>query len=205
MEKLRMAFPKGNQAVTDLLHQAGFLLPPNFEESRLYLIPLANTSLELILAKPADIPVYVEYGAADVGIVGKDILLEKQRDVYELLDLQISVGCLSILSIAKPARSPLRVATMYPRLAAEHYRQTGKQVDVIKLSGEPELALLTGLADCVLGVLDKSPSSSMAMGWDYIRRVSDRLIANRASYHIKHKDIQHLHAALQLPMKCART
>src|SRR5699024_4465122 len=117
MSKLTVAMPKGRifEEAVELLRTAGLAIPPEFEESRKLIIPVEEAGMDFILAKPADVPTYVEYGVADVGVVGKDVLLEEDRDVYELLDLKISRCRLSVAGLPdwQPTDAP-RVATKFP-------------------------------------------------------------------------------------------
>jgi len=193
LEIIRLAIPKGNTAVSTIFRNLGYSLPDDFDESRKYIIQVSN--LEFILAKPVDIPTYVEYGVADLGIVGKESLMEEGRDVYELLDLGIAIGQLSVLSNSITTKTILKVATSYPNLTRRYFAEKGMQGEIIKLSGGVELALLTGIADCVVDVYQKG-----ILGYffelDKICSTSLRLIANRVSFQIKSTIIHNIYDSL---------
>ena len=108
--------------------------------------------MRLILAKPSDVPTYVEYGVADVGIAGKDVILEDQKDVFELLDLKLA-KCRMAVAVPKeqPLNAPIyRIATKYPRIAEDHFLKRGSSVEIIKLHGSVELGPLLGLSDAIV-------------------------------------------------------
>ncbi|GGG69357.1 ATP phosphoribosyltransferase [Paenibacillus radicis (ex Gao et al. 2016)] len=192
IESVRLAIPKGNTEVSALFRSLGYSLPDDFDNSRNYIVPVAGRNIEFILAKAVDIPTYVEYGAADIGIVGKDVLLEENRDVYELMDLGISKGELSVWSMFAEARTIPRVATSCPKFVQRYYRERGIQVEIIKLNGGLELSLLTGVANCIIEVYNTETSNHL-FKLEKICTTSLRLIANRASYQIKHSIIQRLY------------
>ena len=171
-----------------MFREAGLYIPNDVDESRKLVIPLPEIGMEFIMAKPVDVPTYVEYGVADIGIVGKDVLMEENRDVYELLDLGIARCRMSV--IALPEWKPgihQRVATKYPNVASQYFREQGQQVEVIKLNGSIELAPLVGLADRIVDLVE-SGQTIRENGLVELERMFDitsRLIANRASYRMK--------------------
>lgn len=194
---LTIAMPKGRifEEAVGLLREAGLPLPPEFEESRKLIIPVEESNLQFILAKPSDVPTYVEYGVADVGVVGKDVLVEEDRDVYELLDLQISRCYMAVAGLPdwKPTYAP-RVATKYPRLASRYFREQGQQVEVIKLNGSIELAPLIGLADRIVDIVStgRTLRENGLVELEYIMPITTRFIANRVSYRMKSKAVDHI-------------
>jgi len=200
MEKLIVALPKGRimDEAIEMLRQAGFTLPQNDDLSRKLIIEDEYSQMTFILAKPSDVPIYVEYGAADLGVVGKDVLLEENRDVYELLDLQIGACRLSIAGIAdaeKPStRIVPRIATKFSRVASEYFRRQGKQVEIIKLNGSIEIAPLIGLADCIVDIVStgRTLKENGLVELEQIMPITSRLIANRMSYRMKHADITNI-------------
>ncbi|MFE5319389.1 ATP phosphoribosyltransferase [Paenibacillus sp. NPDC056579] len=194
IEIIRLAIPKGNTEVSALIRNLGCSIPDDFDESRKYFVPVAGTNLELILAKPIDIPTFVEYGIADIGIVGKEFLLEENRNVYELLDLGLSSGYLSEFGKDDSKSNNPRVATSFPRLALRYYQEKGKQVEIIKLSGRTELALVTGLADQIIEV--NTSNSAYLLEKEKICSVSLRLVANPASFQVKNERIHHFYLTL---------
>ncbi|GMK40200.1 ATP phosphoribosyltransferase [Paenibacillus sp. CCS19] len=189
--ELHIALPKGNQSVSHLFRQAGYPLPCDLEESRNYIISLPNMDMSFILAKAIDIPTYVAYGVADAGIVGKEVLLENPRNVYELLDLTITKSTLAVLGNPGAAQVNPRVATPYPRIASQYYRNKGQQAKIIPLNGSLELALAADLADCIVDIPNwyVGVDSNELVVLDTIQRVSCRLIANRASYTLYNEQI----------------
>ena len=201
-ELLKVAMPKGRiyKQASKLFREAGLAIPEDFDDTRKLIIPLPEAGMEFILAKPADVPTYVEYGAADVGVVGKDVLMEENRSVYELLDLGIARCRMSVIGLPdwKPVMHP-RVATKYPNVASQYFRERGQQVEVIKLNGSIELAPLIGLADRIVDMVESGQTlrdnglAEMEQMFD----VTSRLIANRVSYRMKNETIQSLCDRLQ--------
>ncbi|WP_138495344.1 ATP phosphoribosyltransferase [Paenibacillus pinistramenti] len=200
-ERLRVAMPKGRiyNKAAELLRAAGLPVPPEGEEGRKLVIPIPEANMEFILAKPVDVPTYVEYGAVDIGIVGKDVLLEEGRDVYELLDLGIARCRMSVIGL--PGWQPgiqQRVATKYPNVASQYFREQGQQVEVIKLNGSIELAPLIGLADRIVDMVETGQTlrENGLVEQARIFDITSRLVANRVSYRMKNKEIQTLCDAL---------
>ncbi|MFD2369328.1 ATP phosphoribosyltransferase [Brevibacillus sp. GCM10020057] len=189
-QKLTIAMPKGRifEEAVHFLQQAGLQVTAELQDSRKLVIPVENASLEFILAKPTDVPTYVEYGVADVGVVGKDVLLEEERDVYELLDLQIGYCRMMVAGMPdwKPTEAP-RVATKYPKIASRYFREQGQQVEVIKLNGSVELAPMIGLADRIVDIVStgRTLKENGLVELEHICEITTRLIANRASYRMK--------------------
>jgi ATP phosphoribosyltransferase len=182
--------PKGRllDAALDLLHDLG--VEGVDAESRRLIFDDARRGLRLLFLKPADVPAYVAYGAAQLGIVGKDILMEQEPDVYEPLDLGFGVCRLVVAEPRElwerddPARwSWVRVATKYPRLAEQYFSDRGVQVELVRLDGSIELAPLVGLADRIVDLV-QSGETLRANGLvevAEILRSTARLIVNRAS------------------------
>jgi len=196
-EVLKVAMPKGRiyKKAAELFRAAGIVIPDDIDDSRRLVIPIPEANMEFIMAKPVDVPTYVEYGVADIGIVGKDVLLEENRDVYELLDLGIARCRMSV--IALPDRQPgihLRVATKYPNVATRYFREQGEQVEVIKLNGSIELAPLIGLADRIVDMVETGQTlkDNGLVELESIFGITSRLIANRVSYRMKNDAIQQL-------------
>lgn len=199
---LKVAMPKGRiyNKAAELFRSAGLPIPPEGEASRKLVIPLPEAGMEFILAKPVDVPTYVEYGAADIGIVGKDVLLEENRDVYELLDLGIARCRMSIIGL--PDWDPgihQRVATKYPNVASQYFREQGQQVEVIKLNGSIELAPLIGLAERIVDMVETGQTlrENGLVEQKVMFGITSRLVANRVSYRMKNAEIQQLCDRLQ--------
>jgi ATP phosphoribosyltransferase len=201
-DTLKIAMPKGriNKPAVQLLRDAGIPIPLDFDDSRKLIIPLEDAGVEFIMAKPVDVPTYVEYGVADLGIVGKDVLMEENRNVYELLDLGIARCRMSVIGLPdwKPVLNP-RVATKYPQVASQYFRERGQQVEVIKLNGSIELAPLIGLADRIVDMVETGGTirENGLVEMEKIFDITSRLIANRVSYRMKSERIQKLCDRLQ--------
>lgn len=198
-QKLIVAMPKGRifEEAVDLLRRAGVDLPPEFEDSRKLIISAPEAGMDFILAKPTDVPTYVEYGVADIGVVGKDVLVEEDRDVYELLDLNISKCKMVVAGLPDwkddGSRQP-RVATKFPRIASRFFREKGQQVEVIKLNGSIELAPIIGLADRIVDIVStgRTLKENGLVVHEEIMPISSRLIANRVSYRMKSEAIDYV-------------
>lgn len=192
---IKVAMPKGRiyKKASELFRIAGINIPKDVDESRKLVIPLPDLGMEFIMAKPVDVPTYVEYGVADIGVVGKDVLLEEKRDVYELLDLGIARCRMSVIGLPdwKPGIQQ-RVATKYPNVASQYFREQGKQVEVIKLNGSIELAPLIGLADRIVDMVETGQTlrENGLVEMESIFEITSRLIANRVSYRMKNSEIQ---------------
>lgn len=201
-EWIKVAMPKGRiykQAVK-LFKEAGLPAPEELDDSRKLILPVPELGMEFIMAKPVDVPTYVEYGAADIGIVGKDVLMEENRDVYELLDLGIAKCRMSVIGTKdwQPVINP-KVATKYPKVASQYFREKGQQVQVIKLNGSIELAPLIGLADRIVDMVETGQTikENGLLELEEMFSVTSRLIANRVSYRLKNESIQRLCDQLQ--------
>jgi len=197
MDWLTVVMPKGRiygDAVR-LFRRAGLPVPEEDDESRKLIVPIAEASLRFILAKPADVPTYVEYGVADVGVAGKDVLLEENRDVYELLDLGIARCRMCVIGLPG-GKLPIypRVATKYPNVASRYFREHGQQVEVIKLNGSVELAPLIGLADRIVDLVEtgRTLRENGLVELETMFEITSRLIANRVSYRTKYAQIRSL-------------
>lgn len=194
---LRIAMPKGRiyKKAAALFREAGLDLPDDLDDSRKLIIPVPQLGMEFIMAKPVDVPTYVEYGVTDLGIVGKDVLVEENRDVYELLDLGIARCRMSVIGLPdwKPTLHP-RVATKYPAVASKYFRERGQQVEVIKLNGSIELAPLIGLADRIVDMVETGTTlrENGLVEMEKMFDITSRLIANRVSYRMKSEAVQAL-------------
>ncbi|WP_159888371.1 ATP phosphoribosyltransferase [Paenibacillus puerhi] len=201
-ELLKVAMPKGRiyKQASRLFREAGLTIPDETDESRKLIIAVPEANMEFIMAKPVDVPTYVEYGVADIGVVGKDVLMEENRDVYELLDLGIARCRMSVIGLPdwKPVLNP-RVATKYPNVASQYFRERGQQVEVIKLNGSIELAPLIGLADRIVDMVETGGTirENGLAEHETIFSITSRLIANRVSYRMKNDAIQALCDRLQ--------
>ena len=191
---LRVALPKGRMADDALgLMLAAGLPAPLADAGRKLVVPSADGRYQYILAKPSDVPTYVEYGAADIGVCGLDTLRESGRAVYEPLLLPFGRCRLSVCAPVDRADIPLRyesqprVATKYPKLTMEFFRKRGVNAEVIALNGSVELGPLVGLADLIVDLVETG-GTLRANGLVEIRRVMESqavLIVNRAAYRLK--------------------
>ncbi|WP_110112490.1 ATP phosphoribosyltransferase [Bacillus sp. CGMCC 1.16541] len=194
-EMLTIAMPKGRifEEAAELLRKANFQLPPEFDDSRKLIIDIPEENMRFILAKPMDVTTYVEYGVADLGIAGKDVMLEEERDVYELLDLKISKCYLAIAGLPNTTTSMVaqKVATKYPNIASTYFREQGEQVEIIKLNGSIELAPLIGLADRIVDIVStgRTLKENGLVEMGHIGDITSRLIVNPVSYRLKDERI----------------
>jgi ATP phosphoribosyltransferase len=196
---IKIALPKGRlgESVYAMFEAAGYGCPDAAEDSRKLFFESADARVRYFWAKPADTAVYVERGAADIGIAGKDILLEHSPDVYELLDL--GVGRCRMAAAAKKnfedyGTGPLRVATKYANIAREYYGGRGREIDIIKLGGSIELAPIVGLSDVIVDIVETG-RTLIENGMEPIQVITDisaRLIANKVSYRFRHAEITQL-------------
>jgi ATP phosphoribosyltransferase len=202
MSSLTIAMPKGRifEEAVELLRKADYDLPPEFDDSRKLIIEVPQEDLRFILAKPMDVPTYVEHGVADLGIAGKDVMLEEERDVYELLDLKISGCYLAVAGLPGTKMSDVapKIATKYPTVASSYFREQGEQVEIIKLNGSIELAPLIGLADRIVDIVStgRTLKENGLVEYETIVDITSRLIVNPVSYRMKDEKIEDLVARL---------
>ncbi len=199
MSKLTIALTKGRilKETLPLLEGAGIEPLEDINKSRKLAFDTTSPDVRLLILRGVDVPTYVEFGAADVGVSGKDILMEHSGNAfYELLDLNIA-KC-RLMTAAKADALPkvgrLRVATKYVNVAKAYYSRLGRQVDVIKLYGGMELAPIMGLADEIVDIVDTG-NTLIANGLEAretIAHISSRLIVNKASMKLKHFQIEAL-------------
>jgi ATP phosphoribosyltransferase len=199
MTALTLALSKGRilEESLPLLERVG--CAPAGDIERLLRVPSQQRGVSLLIVRPADVPTYVEYGAADVGIVGKDVLLEHGGDgLYEPLDLRFALCRLSVCGKqgAAPRRdlNRLRVATKYPEITRRHFAAKGEQVEIIKLYGSMELAPLVGLADLIVDLVatGKTLKANGLAELETIASISSRLVVNKAAMKMKHAAIKDL-------------
>lgn len=196
---LSVALPKGRlgDRVYSLFEKAGLSCAALLDKGRKLIFEDEDSRVRYYLVKPTDVQIYVEHGVADIGVVGKDILLESGADVLELLDLNLGRCRLAVAGRAgfaeDPAR-PLRVATKYPNVARRHYAGQSRSIETILLSGSIELAPLIGLSDVIVDIVETG-STLRENDLDVLEEIapsSARLIANRASWRFKGEKIQSL-------------
>jgi len=176
------------------LEKAGLSVSRKELESRKLILDTNLEDVKVIVIRSSDVPVFVQHGAADLGIAGKDVLLEHGADgVFELLDLKISKCRLMVASKENQNldKSTLKVATKYVKSAKEYFFSKGQQVEVIKLSGAMELAPIVGLSDCIVDLVDTGNTlkANNLVPLDLIHNISSRLIVNSAAFNTKHSQI----------------
>ena len=177
-----------------LLEKAGISISKSELESRKLILDTNLSDVKVIVIRASDVPVFVQHGAADIGIAGKDVLLEHGANgIFELLDLGISKCRLMVASKKGQDlnKSTLKVATKYVKSAKEYFYRQGKQVEVIKLYGAMELAPIVGLSDCIVDLVDTGNTlkANNLVPLELIQEISSRLIVNSAAFNTKHKDI----------------
>lgn len=203
VNELTIAMPKGRifEEAYKLFVEAGFNLPKEISDSRKLIVEAPDERIQFILAKPMDVPVYVEHGVADIGIAGKDVLLEQHRDVHELLDLHISNCYIATAGIPNTTMNEIapRVATKYPRIATNFYKEKGEQVEIIELNGSIELAPMIGLADRIVDIVSTGQTlkENGLVEFEKIVSISSRLIVNPVSYRVKSERINAFVAQLK--------
>jgi len=195
--KVNIAIAKGRvfAETLELWQKANLSMPREDEKSRKLVLTSSDQRFSFILAKPSDVPTYVEYGVADIGVVGKDILLEVERDLYELLDLQIGKCRLSLAGLPENKGKELkRIATKYPAIANRYFRSQGRQVEVITLNGSVELAPILGLAEGILDIVSTGQTlkENGLSEYEVISEITTRLIANRVKYRTKYRFISEI-------------
>ena len=202
-EMISVALPKGRlgEIAYELMERNGYACPDIRQPNRRLTFENPSAGVRYFWVKPSDVPIYVERGAADVGIAGKDILLEYSPEVYELLDLGIG-KCR--MCVAGPAgfrddeSRTLRVATKFPRIARRYYREQSREISIIKLNGSIELAPILGLSDVIVDIVEtgKTLTENGLAPLETIVPVSARFIANKASHKFKYDEISAMCAAL---------
>jgi len=189
---LNIALPKGRlgEKVYAMFEKAGFSCPAIRENNRKLIFENEEMGIRYFWVKPSDVAIYVERGAADIGVAGKDILLEYAPDIYELLDLntgKCSVAVAARNGFRDDPRKTLRVATKFTNIAARHYLAKGRDIDIIRLNGSIELAPILDLSDVIVDIVETGTTlrENDLSVIETITPISARLIANKASYKFK--------------------
>jgi ATP phosphoribosyltransferase len=203
---LTIALSKGKllEPTLELFTRAGYAEKGLSADGRRLVFHCEKTDTTLLIVRPSDVPTYVEYGAADAGVVGKDMLLEQDRDVYEPLDLKfgacrIAVAALRGQELRDRLSSKIRVATKYPHITERYFNEKGIPVEIIKLYGSIELAPSVGLADRIVDLVSTG-NTLKAHDLVEIETIADstaRLIVNRASLKMKYSSLTELMAKLR--------
>ena len=200
MRYLTFALAKGRLAEQslDLLEKIGITCEEMRDKSsRKLIFTNEELGMRFFLAKASDVPTYVEYGAADIGIVGKDILAESGADVYELLDTGLGRCRMCVAGpkdFTEDQSRALRVATKFGNIAKRYYAAQGRDIDIIQLNGSIELAPILGLSDVIVDIVETGTTlreNDLKVLTEFMP-ISARFIANRASYQFKHQEIEAL-------------
>ena len=207
-DTLAIALSKGKllEPALELFKRVGLAPKDVSPDSRRLIFEHAASGTTLMIVRPSDVPTYVEAGAADIGIVGRDVINERRPDVYELLDLKFGDCRMVYATAAGEDRTPeiiarmgvLRVATKYPQVAEAHFLATGRQVELVKVNGSVELGPLVGLADGIVDLVatGRTLRENGLVEREEIFHSSARLVANRVSHKLRAEDIDALTARL---------
>lgn len=196
---LNVALPKGRlgEKVYSMFEKAGYPCPSIKENNRKLIFENEEAGVRYFWVKPSDVAIYVERGAADIGVAGKDILLEYEPDVYELSDLKIG-KCRMAVAAKKDFRDDigrtLKVATKFSNIAGNYYRSKGRDIDIIHLNGSIEIAPILGLSDVIVDIVETGTTlkENDLTVFDTVVPISARLISNKASYKFKSAEIDKL-------------
>lgn len=196
-EMINIALPKGRlgDKVYDMFEAAGYPCPSIKEDSRRLIFESEEAGVRYFWVKPSDVAIYVERGAADIGVAGRDILLEYEPDIYELLDMGMG-KCRMCVAGRKDFRDnpgrTLRVATKFSNIAAGYYSNLCRDIDIIKLSGSIEIAPILGLSDVIVDIVETGTTlkENDLEIIDTIVGISARLIANKAAFKFRNRRIE---------------
>ena len=196
---INVALPKGRlgEKVYAMFEAAGYECPSIKETNRKLIFENPERGIRYFWVKPSDVSIYVERGAADIGVAGKDILLEYNPDIYELLDLNMG-KCRMAVAAKKgfydDGQKTLRVATKFTNIAARHYASLGREIDIIKLNGSIEIAPILGLSDVIVDIVETGTTlkENDLEVIDTIVPISARFICNKASFKFKTAEIERI-------------
>ncbi len=200
---INIALPKGRlgNKVLEMFESAGYPCPSIHQNNRKLIFENEELGIRYFWVKPSDVAIYVERGAADIGVAGKDILLEYSPDIYELADFGIG-KCKMAVAAKKDfhddTQRPLRVATKFPNIAKAHYSSKGRDIDIIKLNGSIEIAPILGLSDVIVDIVETGTTlkENDLVVFDTIVEISARLIANKSSFKFKNEQIEKIRDAI---------
>ena len=214
MDYLTIALPKGKlfSLSAELLAKIGYTAEGLSDKSRKLIITNEEKKLRFIVSKTADVPTYVEYGAADIGVIGKDVLLESGKDVYELLDLGFG-KCHLMMAVPKADKRDrlvdydhTRVATKFPHIAEQFFNRHGMQMEYIELHGSIELGPIVGLSESIVDIVETGTTlkENDLEEIEHVMDASARLIANRVSFKLKFDRIYQLVIELKKVLMAGR-
>ena len=202
---INIALPKGRlgEKVYDMFEAAGFECPSIKDSGRKLIFENEKLGIRYFWVKPSDVSIYVERGAADIGVAGKDILLEYEPKVYELLDLNIGKCRMAVAAkrdFHDDNLTTLKVATKFENIAKRYYASKGRDIDIIKLNGSIELAPILGLSDVIVDIVETG-TTLRENGLEVVENIvpiSARLIANKSSFKFKTREIEKLIEGLRV-------
>jgi len=205
---VNIALPKGRlgEKAYAAFEAAGYACPSIKENNRKLIFENEETGVRYFWVKPSDVVIYVAHGAADIGVCGKDILLESTADVYELLDLGMGKCRMAVAAKSdfqdNPART-LRVATKFSNIARRYYDSKGRDIDIIHLNGSIELAPILGLSDVIVDIVETGTTlkENDLVPFETIVPISARLISNKASFQFKNQEITQIATRLAEQIK----
>ena len=197
MNMLNVALPKGRlgERVYAMFEKAGFECPSIKENNRKLIFENPDVGVRYFWVKPSDVAIYVERGAADIGVAGKDILLEYEPDVYELLDLKTGI-CRMAVAAKEDFRDdltrPLKVATKFTNIARNYYAAQGRDIDIIHLNGSIEIAPILGLSDVIVDIVETGATlkENDLEVVETVLPISARLIANKSGFQFKGPQVE---------------
>lgn len=196
---LNIALPKGRlgDKVYELFASVGYDCSEIYSDNRKLVFENKENGVRYLLVKPSDVAIYIAHGAADIGVVGKDILEEGNFDIYELLDLNLGKCNMCVAApndYAEDFDRPLRVATKFVNIAKNYYISLNREIEIIKLNGSIEIAPILGLSDVIVDIVEsgKTLQENNLRVYEKIMPISARLIANKSSYKFKNDDIDTL-------------
>ncbi len=196
---LNIALPKGRlgDKVYELFASIGYDCSEIYSDNRKLVFENKENGVRYLLVKPSDVAIYIAHGAADIGVVGKDILEEGDFDIYELLDLGLGKCNMCVAApndYVEDFDRPLRVATKFVNIAKNYYISINREIEIIKLNGSIEIAPLLGLTDVIVDIVEsgKTLKENNLRVYEKIMPISARLIANKSSYKFKGEDIDRL-------------
>lgn len=208
---LNVALPKGRlgEKVYSMFEKAGFECPSIKENNRKLIFENPEKGVRYFWVKPSDVAIYVEHGAADIGIAGKDILLEYSPDVYELFDLDIGKCRMAVAAKSDfydNTQKTLRVATKFTNITKNYYKALGRDIDIIHLNGSIELAPILGLSDVIVDIVETGTTlkENNLIVHETIVPISARLISNKASFKFKNDKIEEIVKALTVQTEEAK-
>ena len=201
---LNVALPKGRlgEKVYAMFEAAGFECPSIKENNRKLIFENEEKQVRYFWVKPSDVSIYVERGAADIGVAGKDILLEYEPNVYELLDLDIGKCHMAVAgpkNFNDDGTRTLRVATKFTNIASNYYDSIGRDIDIIKLNGSIEIAPILGLSDVIVDIVETGTTlreNNLEIKTKFLP-ISARLIANKSAYNFKREQIEKIVASIK--------